>query len=672
MEQFSSSDTINDLSFKETSMDQILSVFEDCHNYIYANEGVLKEKAFREMIKILFIKIHIEKHTLNNKQNFFKIDKQEYKDIFSGKCNKSFEKRIQNLYDMISKVSALNIWQGPLLSQKTMAYIVHRLQTICFKNISEDIAGQAFQTFIHHHQRGERGEFFTPTPVVELAVQMIKPKANEKIIDPACGSGGFLLNAIRHISKSMPYNKLSYYIKNNVHGIEFNPDVALAAKLLLEIQGGQESNIFCTNALTTKNHHGYYDVILTNPPFGRKGKVEDQSILENYDLGKKWIKSKINSNDWIMNKNVLCPQSPEVLFIEKCLNLLKPNGRMALVLPDGLLQNPSLGYVRHWIKSKASLIGVVSLPQETFVPFGTGVKTSLALFKKSLQKQNIFFSKIKNIEYDVKSHTNSKDPSVILKPHNNENKAHRKEWPSQKTNSDLNKVIEAFNKTNNKSTLLSWHINHDLLKERWDAEYYCLDDIKMINQLKSKHLLSDLVEIVKYKEKFAKNSQSIVKYVAISDIDRYGMKIAHHQSIHVNKLPSRASYKICKGDILVAISGANTGTDRQAIAFVSEEYEGAICSNGFAVLRNIKNINKYFLLAFFKTDVFTKQIRRMMTGHAIPCLSLTNLSRVIVPIPNKNLQEKIAKKTENIIYLSQEAHLKMSNLQKEMTLPNLL
>lgn len=284
------SDITNNLSFKEHAMDQtnILSVFEDCHHYIYANEGVLKEKAFREMIKILFIKIHIEKNTIPNKQSLFKINKQEYKDIFSGIDSQVFEKRIQKLYHIISKVSALNIWsEGPLLSQKTMAYIIHRLQSICFKEVQGDMAGQAFQTFIHHHQRGERGEFFTPMPVVKLAVEMIKPKTNEKIIDPACGSGGFLLNAIRHMSKSIPYDKLSDCITNNVYGIEFNPDVALAAKLLLEIEGGQESNILCKNALTTEDHHGSFDVVLTNPPFGRRGKVEDQSILENYDFGKK-------------------------------------------------------------------------------------------------------------------------------------------------------------------------------------------------------------------------------------------------------------------------------------------------------------------------------------------------------------------------------------------------
>ena len=87
-------------------MDQILSVFEDCHNYIYANEGVLKEKAFREMMKILFIKIHIEKNTINNKQIFFKIDEQEYKDIFSGKYHRAFEKRKKNL------LKILNLWSN--------------------------------------------------------------------------------------------------------------------------------------------------------------------------------------------------------------------------------------------------------------------------------------------------------------------------------------------------------------------------------------------------------------------------------------------------------------------------------------------------------------------------------------------------------------------------------
>ncbi len=643
----------------------ILSVLEDCHNYIYANEGVLKEKAFREIIKILFIKIYVEKH-INDKKALFKITKKEYQNIFKNKPCKEFNYRIKTLYQELSKASSLKIWNEKVrFSEKAMAYIVNRLQSISLSNISGDIAGQAFQTFIHHHQRGERGEFFTPLPVVELAIQMLQPGYNERLIDPACGSGGFLLTAIRYVEKSNPQQKMSFYVTNNIYGIEFNPDVAFTAKLLLEIEGGKESNISCENSLNTEGQHGLYDIVLTNPPFGRRGRVEDPAILNKYDLGKKWINT--SGNIWNMRRSILSAQPPEILFIEKCLKLLKPEGRMAIVLPDGVLQNPSLAFVRHWIKFQASIIGVVSLPQETFVPFGTGVKTSLVLLRKNFQKKNIFFSKIKNIGYDIKGNTRYKNyfnkaTNTDTKKNNNDN--------LQCIKSDIDQVINTFHnqKKQYKSPAIAWKIKYDLLADRWDAEHYSLRDMQMIDKLNSNRTLSNFVEIVKHKERLGQYPLSAVKYVAISDIDRHGMKIVTHQMFQPNKLPLRASYKIQEGDILLAISGANTGTEKQAVAIVTKDYEGSICSNGFAVLRNISNIDKYFFLAFLKTDVFIKQVRRMMTGHAIPCISPANLCKVVVPVPSKKIQENIAKRTKQIIALSQRQQREINSLKKEIHL----
>lgn len=663
---FKSIDGSKNSALKENAINKtkILSIFEDCHNYIYANEGILKEKAFREIIKILFIKIYFEKN-ISSESSSFKITKKEYQNIFSNISCKTFESRIKRLYQIMSKKSSLDIWsEGLFLSSKTMAYIVNRLQHIALKDAPGDIAGQAFQTFIHHCQRGERGEFFTPIPVVELAVQTIQPKHNERLIDPACGSGGFLLSAIRYIERETAYKKLSHYVMNNIHGIEFNPDVALSAKLLLEIEGGHESNIICENSLNIEDQHGSFDVVLTNPPFGRRGKVEDPTILDKYDLGKRWIQSK--DNKWIIKKSALYGQAPEVLFIEKCLKLLKPEGRMATVLPDGLLQNPSLAFVRHWIKSQASVLGVISLPHDTFVPFGTGVKTSLLLLKKNFQRKSIFFSKIQNIGYDIKGNINYKKTSDMLKINKNQSNNYILDY----IDSDINKVITTFKnrKRENKLSPISWQLKYEFLNDRWDAEHYSLKDIKMIEKLDSNQILSNFVEIVNYKEKFSKQSPVVVKYVAISDIDRHGMKIATHQSLYTNKLPSRASYQILKGDILVAISGANTGTERQAVAVVTKDYEGSICSNGFAVLRNVKNIDKYFFLAFLKTDMFIKQVKRMMTGHAIPCISLTNLGKIIVPNPDKAVQDRISKKTKRIINLSQIQHTEMISLKKDIEL----
>ncbi len=661
MEQMPLIKNLSDFSQKEKLSQKtiILSALEDCHNYIYANEGILKEKAFREIIKILFMKIYSEKA----ENSLFQITEKEYKNIFLDISCESFKKRVKKLYCKISERSSLNVWnEGLLLSVKTIAYIIDRLQSISLKKTVGDISGQAFQTFIHSHQRGERGEFFTPSPVVELAVNIINPRFGERIIDPACGSGGFLLSAIKYVGGQVSNKKLSHYIKHNIHGIEFNPDVALTAKLLIEMEGGRESNIICANSLSIEEQHGSFDITLANPPFGRRGKVVDPSILNKYDLGKKWRLS--GKNLWCANKSVLHNQPPEILFIEKCLKLLRPEGRMAIVVPDGLLQNSSLAFVRHWIKSRTSVIGIISLPQETFMPFGTGVKTSLIFLRKNFQKKNVFFSKIKNIGYDVKGNIHYKQPVPLL--NNKKNIKTGNFSILQNINSDIDQVVKAFhNKKRKRASSIAWELKHSLLKDRWDAEHYSLNDLEMISHLDPNNILSNFVEIVRKKEDFSKINQDKLKYIAISDIDRYGMRIANHQKLCTKELPSRASYKIIEGDILLAVSGANTGTEKQAVAIVTKDYNGAICSNGFAVLRNTKNINKYYLLAFFKTGIFIKQVRRMMTGHAIPCISLTNLGNIIIPIPKKNVQNKIAEKTKRIIKLSQIQNKELDYLKKE-------
>jgi type I restriction enzyme M protein len=267
------------------------------------------------------------------------------------------------------------------LKPLTLAYIVKRLQFISLTQTPGDVKGEAFQAFVYRHQRGDRGEFFTPHPIVRLAAEMIAPLPHEKVIDPACGSGGFLIETISHVCRNYQEFDQSGYIQKCVRGIEFNPDVALSAMIRLAIEGGTGTEIACANALTQNEQlEQAFDIVLTNPPFGNKGKIEDHRILKHYLLARKWIKT--NHNNWEATRNVLAGQSPEILFIERSLKLLKPGGRMAIVLPDGLLQNISNSHIRFWTCSQAKVLGVVSIPQEAFVPYGTGIKTSLLLLQK--------------------------------------------------------------------------------------------------------------------------------------------------------------------------------------------------------------------------------------------------------------------------------------------------
>ena len=180
---------------------ELKTVFEICHNYIYANEGLLKEKVFNEVLKLIFIKMADEKKS--NPKCEFRITDKELKELEEAKEN-AFMNRILNLFSEV-KTRYSDVFDDPNerinLRPLTIAFIVSQFQKYSLINTEADVKGTAFQTFVYAHQRGERGEFFTPHPIVALAVNMLNPKDNERFIDPACGSGGFLVKGMNYIKE---------------------------------------------------------------------------------------------------------------------------------------------------------------------------------------------------------------------------------------------------------------------------------------------------------------------------------------------------------------------------------------------------------------------------------------------------------------------------------------
>lgn len=627
------------------------AVFDECHNYIYANEGMLKDKIFHEMVKLIIIKLHDEKSAKQSVS--FGVTASEYKAIVANRPDQ-FIVRLSKLFTAI-KNHYRGFFTDDTLKLKplTLAYIVGRLQYISLSKTSGDIKGEAFQTFVNRHQRGDRGEFFTPHPIVRLAVEMIDPKPNERIIDPACGSGGFLIQAINHVQQNNPKLDESNFVQENIMGIEFNPDVALSAMIRLVFEGGTGSEIICTNALIEDEKlNNSFDIVLTNPPFGNKGKVEDQKILKSYLLARKWNKS--NSNEWKVSKTVLAGQSPDVLFIERSIKLLRPSGRMAIVLPDGLLQNISNGHIRYWLRSQAQILGVISIPQEAFVPYGTGIKTSLLVIQKlPANNDSCFMAQIKKMGYDVKGQAIYKrsDTGVIA----------RTKSGLPIVDDDIGDISKSFSSFINgefeQNNDCVYVVQNNSLNSRLDAEHYLPNDQKLIEHLKSigAKPLGEIADILSNSDDFRLASDSEIKYIAISDVDYRTMQVVSQQIIKAHEAPSRATYRVHNGDIITAVSGASTGSPRQATALITEDEDGAICSNGFSVLRNIHGVEPLFLLAYMRTDHFLRQVKRYMTGHAIPTISVDDLSKILVPIPSKSEQQRIAKTVAEIQTMRQEA-----------------
>ena len=641
----------------------LLAVFEDCHNHIYANEGMLKDKIFHEVVKLLLMKL-IDERTNKGGQTEFSITEKEHAEISNGQKANEFLARINKLLSVVKeKYPGLFASDGRVnFKPLTLAYVVSRLQHISFLDTPSDIKGQAFQTFVSRYQRGDRGEFFTPHPVVKLMVEFLDPGPNEKVLDPACGSGGFLIQAIQYLKNTCTEVDISEYIRKNVRGIEFNPDIATAATVRLAFEGGTGSEIHYANALgqLTDDWHNF-DVILTNPPFGSRGKVEDLNALETFDLAHKWVRT--SSSGWTKEKGQLQAQTPEILFIERCVELLKPGGRIGIVLPEGLLQNVSIEYVRKWLWARCEILGVVSLPQETFIPYGTGIKTSALFMRKRLTKQQsdrCFMAKIDRVGYDVKG-------QAVYKT-DNTGKIQRDTSGTPIIDDDINTTVHAYKKFGNAEefdeTDRVFTLSYSEMNSRLDVGHYIPSDRMLIRGLiaQKAKALREIAEIVDESADFRSDASTPIRYVAISDIDYRTMRIVSEETMRAHEAPSRATYKLRAGDIITAISGASTGTEKHATAYVTEEHDGTICSNGLAVIRNIKGVDPFYLLGYMRTNYFLKQVRRLLTGHAIPAVSIEEFSGVLVPIPSVREQKELARSYIEIRNMQNEVYQKVRGL----------
>jgi type I restriction enzyme M protein len=399
------------LDLKLIKVDNLLKRFEEIHNYIYANDGLSPQQTLEEIIKILFIKIYDEQKNVNQ----FNISIEELNCINKSDTPTDFVKRISKLLKETTQEfkDVFDPDEKIRLSISSLGYTINKLQTISLSDSSNDAKGLAFQKFLAHQEKNSRGQFFTPEPIIDFCVEIIQPKLGEKIIDPACGSGGFLHSSLKYILNNNPGTDPSNIISQSLFGIDINKSIARIAKMKLLLESNGTPNIFCANSLgnldeiklnlfTNKNNslRDGFDIILTNPPFGTQGKITDTKVLSQYQLGHKWTSS---NGEFYKTKHLINGQVAEILFIERCFDLLKEGGRMCVVLPNGHFENSSLEYLRFFIKQNAKILSIVNLPQETFIPYGTGVKTSLLFLIKERTDikttYSIFFSKIKKVGY---------------------------------------------------------------------------------------------------------------------------------------------------------------------------------------------------------------------------------------------------------------------------------
>ena len=417
-------------TLKNAVEDNLLFVFKACHNHIYVTDGMQKQPAFFELLKVIFCKIEDERNIGKPLEFYASSGERSNPD---GQL--TVQKRIAAIFEQVKKKHSRIFDQSDeiKLKPRSLAYIVSELQKYSLLNTHIDIKGKAYEELVGANLRGDRGEFFTPRNVMHMAVEMLAPTVDDRVLDPACGTGGFLVIAMNKVIQALEQSlieewerpkpewtddekrlfqeRVAEIAQTDFFGFDLNPDLVKATKMNMVMNNDGSGNIFQTDsllpphaweadfrrslakalnvkesALRSCDSIGFFDVIVTNPPFGSKIPVKDPHILEQFDLGHIWERDKTDRARWTLTKRLQGSVPPEQLFIERCLQLLKPGGRMGIVLPDSILSSPGLGYIRQWLIRKTQIIASIDLHEDTFQP-RNGTFTSVLFLRKKTEAE---------------------------------------------------------------------------------------------------------------------------------------------------------------------------------------------------------------------------------------------------------------------------------------------
>jgi type I restriction enzyme M protein len=412
-ESMGSQDVVSQARMRRADPEMLRTAFRRCHNFIHGNEGMPKDAAFWQFLYLIFAKMYDERQP-NNARRFWAGASEQ----FDEEGRKAIRKRILPLFEEVKKKHS-SIFRGNeeiSLSDRALGFMVSELAKYDFGRTEIDAKGVAYQEIVGTNLRGDRGQYFTPRGAIKLVVAMLDPKLGDRILDPACGTGGFLREALDHLNRRLRaeakveagaesteefisiQQRLGEVVRKNLFGADFDPFLVRAAQMNVVMASNAEARLFNMNSLEFPAGYlpgakeaneqiklGTMDLVMTNPPFGSDIPITDTTILKRYDLAHIWEREGSGfKNTGRLQGSV----APEVLFIERCIEWLKPGGRMGIVLPDGILGNPGDEYIRWWILRHSWVLASIDLPVEVFiVEANVNILTSLLFLKKKSERE---------------------------------------------------------------------------------------------------------------------------------------------------------------------------------------------------------------------------------------------------------------------------------------------
>ena len=613
---------------------ELYKVINDCKEIIEKKGLIRTDQSFREMTKILLVKMNEERRVKSDSSNQNRF-LYEYIKSSALVNNNSILDEFKDLFND-AKQEYPNIYtqedeQLKLSDDESISEVIKKIEAFSFLGTGDDIKGTVYEIFLKSTLRGDFDQYFTPREIVNFIVKFSDPKIGDTILDPSCGSGGFLIQSFRHVNQKIidsPFSevenkkKFKHLIDKCLWGHEADYDLHVLAKINLIMHGDGWNNIYQGDTLKSKNlKDNFYDIILSNPPFTIK--YEFPTTLSLYELG--------------LGKD---SEELDILFVEKCVKSLREGGDLYIVLPEGLLNNKQYQYFRDWLMSKTHLLLSISLPEGAFIPFGGSVsKTCILGLRKKYQNSEynkpkyIFLGNAKNIGFEV---------------------GKKKYIPIDKNDLDifLRESQQVFSniKTTEDGGEFGWIENKNISNKRIDANFLLniSDRNLLFNKFNNLVSLSEICTIKNINVPI--KDEEYYNYLEIPDISNDTGLISNIRKLKGKEFKSTGLHAFEAGDIL--FTRINPRISRVAIVPDTTIGNGVTSKEIFIIKYKdneyIDFEDRYVLVQILQSEHVKNQIIRLSTGSSSSRARVQPdnlLDEVYVSLPSKKAQKEISQKT---------------------------
>jgi type I restriction enzyme M protein len=653
------------------------AVFRDIRNHLAGNTpGITRDETLAvQLINLLFCKIYDEVNTAADDMVSFRRGHKDHPRDVCKRVLELFEEVRQEYPDVIEDTDAITLDPG------SVAYVVGELQPYTLIEADRDAIGEAFEIFVGPVLRGPEGQFFTPRNVVRALVEMADPKPGEMIIDPACGSGGFLTVALEYIweqleeegrkkgwSETVLERRKRDVATRTLRGLDKDGFLAKCTKAYMAILGDGRGGVFRIDSslaprsqwpaqIQEKIPFNAFHVVLTNPPFGKKIRVTGADVLKQYDMGHKWVTDRATKQKE-MTDQLQKDFPPQLLFLERSLQLLQPGGRLGIVLPESLFGSPSYSHVIRWLQQKADILAIAAMPEPLFKTGGkqgTHTKVCIVLLRKKPANEppaSMFMADAKWCGHDSRG-----NPTI------------RKEADGREVVlDDIPTIAANYVSYRDRKLKVGDHLGFaqsrsEIIDTILIPKYYDPEIRQRLAELAETHDLITIGDLIESGDITISTGVEVGKmaygtgeipFIRTSDLSNWELKADPKHGVSddlyaVYKGKFSEKFDVCEGDILLVKDGTYLVGTSAVVSYLDTK----ILYQSHLLRIRVDNpdvIDPWLLFTGLNSPIVKRQIRaKRFTQDIIDTLG-KRLSEVLVPVPrDRETRMRIARQTKNAV-----------------------